>query len=69
MRLANTVRDNRRRLDMTQADLGDRVGVSRQTIISIEGGDYVPSALLAARICREFGVKFEDLFTLEEESQ
>lgn len=65
MRLTNTVRENRRRLDMTQADLGDRVDVSRQTIVSIEGGDYVPSALLAARLALVLGVPFEGLFRLE----
>ncbi len=52
---------------MTQAELGASVGVSRQTIVSIEGGDYVPSALLAARISNVLGVEFERLFKIEGE--
>ncbi len=63
----NGVREQRRRLDVTQAGLAERVGVSRQTIVSIEGGDYVPSALLAARIAKELRVPFETLFRLEED--
>lgn len=51
---------------MTQAELGDLAGVSRQTIVSIEGGDYVPSALLAARLAALLGVTFEELFEIEE---
>ena len=66
MKLANHVRERRRLLDMTQAELGELVEVSRQTIVSIEGGDYVPSALLAARLARALGVSFEDLFEIEE---
>ena len=67
MGLTNSARDHRQRLRITQADLADRVGVSRQTIVAIEGGDYVPSALLAASLAREFGVTFEEVFRLEEE--
>ena len=66
MKLANHVRERRRALDMTQAELGELVEVSRQTIVSIEGGDYVPSALLAARLARALGVSFENLFEIEE---
>lgn len=66
MKLANHVRERRRALDKTQAELGELVEVSRQTIVSIEGGDYVPSALLAARLARALGVSFEDLFEIEE---
>ncbi len=69
MRLASKVREVRRRLDITQAELARRVGVSRQTIVSVEGGDYVPSALLAALLARELGVPFEALFRIEEDGQ
>ena len=65
MKLINTVRQHRKLANITQADFARRVGVSRQTIVSIEGGDYVPSALLAALIARELGVTFEELFFLE----
>jgi len=46
----NTVRQRRRIVELTQAELATAVGVSRQTIISIEGGDYAPSVFLALRV-------------------
>lgn len=48
--------------EMTQQDLADRVGVTRQTIIALEAGKYAPSLLLAFRIAKAFGVKVEDVF-------
>ena len=51
---------------MTQQDLADRVGVTRQTILSIEKGKYTPSVALALRLARTFGVSVEALFKLEE---
>ena len=48
--------------EMTQADLAAKVGVSRQTIITIENGKYCPSLDLAFRIARAFGVGVEDVF-------
>lgn len=51
----------------TQQELADRVEVSRQTIISLEGGRYNPSILLAFRLARLFGVKIEDIFLYNEE--
>jgi len=53
--------------DMTQQELADRVGVTRQTILSIERGQYNPSVGLALRIARTFGVPVEALFELAEE--
>jgi putative transcriptional regulator len=50
--------------EMTQEDLGRRVGVSRQTIIAIEKGKYNPSVALALRIARVFGVPVEQVFSL-----
>jgi putative transcriptional regulator len=50
--------------EMTQEDLAERVGVSRQTIVAIEKGDYNPSVLLALRIARVFGVPVEQVFFL-----
>ncbi len=64
--LSNCVR--RLRFDngeMTQQDLADKVGVTRQTIIAIEQGKYSPSLPLAFKIAKTFGVKIEDVFTLE----
>jgi len=54
--------------EMTQEDLAARVGVSRQTIIAIEKGQYNPSVGLALRIARAFGVRVEDVFALADEA-
>lgn len=48
--------------EMTQAELADRVGVTRQTIIAIEQGRYSPSLEMAFRIARVFGVALEEVF-------
>ena len=69
MRLANHVKQHRARLDLTQQDLADRVGVRRQTILAIEKGHYVPSALLAFLIARELGMRVDELFDLVEEEE
>lgn len=50
---------------MTQQDLADRVGVTRQTIVSIEKGNYNPTVMLALRIAHVFGISVEALFELE----
>jgi putative transcriptional regulator len=55
--------------EWTQQELADRVEVSRQTIISLEGGRYNPSILLAFRLSRLFGVAIEDLFLYSEEDR
>lgn len=54
---------------MTQQDLAERVGVRRQTVIAVEKGHYVPSALLAFRIARELGMKVDELFDLIDEDR
>lgn len=48
--------------EMTQQALAELVGVSRQTIIAIEGGKYAPSLPLAFQLARAFGVAIEDIF-------
>jgi putative transcriptional regulator len=48
--------------EMTQAELGDRIGVTRQTIAAIEAGKYSPSLEAAFRIARVFGKPLEDVF-------
>lgn len=64
----NQVRRHRRQLhDMTQQELADRVGVTRQTIVFIERGRYNPSVGLALRIADVFGVPVEALFQLDRE--
>ena len=50
--------------EMTQQQLAERAGVSRQTIIALESGKYAPSLLLAFRIAATFGVKVEEVFQL-----
>ena len=64
MRLNNHIKQHRARLDMTQQDLAERVGVRRQTILAIEKGHFIPSTLLAFRIARELGMTVDDLFEL-----
>ena len=49
-------------LDMTQQQLAERVGVSRQTINAIEKGDYNPTMRLCRQICRELGKSLDELF-------
>ena len=51
---------------MTQQQLADAAGVSRQTVNAIESGKFVPSTLLALKIARIFGKAVEELFELEE---
>jgi putative transcriptional regulator len=48
--------------EMTQAELAERIGVTRQTVIAIEQGRYSPSLETAFRIARAFGVGLEDVF-------
>jgi putative transcriptional regulator len=69
MELTNHIRQHRARLDMTQDDLAVRVGVRRQTILAIEKGRYVPSALLAFLIARELGMRVDELFALAPEQE
>lgn len=66
--VTNRVRQHRRLREMTQQGLADRVGVTRQTVLSIERGKYNPSVVLALRIARIFGVPVEELFELPKES-
>ncbi len=56
------IRSRRRDLAITQADLAARVDVSRQTIISMESGDYAPSVYLALRIATALGATVEELW-------
>jgi putative transcriptional regulator len=52
--------------EMTQEELASRVGCTRQTIIALEQGKYVPSIELAFKMARAFGVRLEDVFQYEE---
>lgn len=62
--ISNRIRELRTdRRKMTQLDLAQRVGVSRQTLNAIEGGKHVPSLELAFRIAKELGTPLEEVFT------
>jgi len=65
VRLKNHLKQHRARLDLTQEELAERVGVRRQTILAIEKGHYAPSAMLALLLARELGMNVGDLFELE----
>ena len=62
----NRVRELRAsRNGMTQQELADEVGVTRQTIVALEGGAYTPSLALALRIAKVFGKRVDDVFWLD----
>ena len=63
--MINTIRVERAILNITQAELADRAGVSRQTINAIESNKYVPSTILALKIARVFDKPVEQIFRLE----
>jgi putative transcriptional regulator len=66
-RIANSIRALRFRCsEMTQAELADRIGVSRQTVIAMEQGRYSPSLEVAFRTARAFGVPLTEVFAYEE---
>lgn len=63
--MKNKLKIYRAKYDLTQKDLAEKVGVTRQTIISIEKGRYEPSLSLAFKLADHFDVKIEDIFTYE----
>ena len=65
--LRNRVRELRARHHFSQTKLGNRVGVTRQTIGFIEKGEFSPSVTLALRLARALHIPLEELFWLEEE--
>ena len=64
--MKNTLRVLRAERDWSQADLADRLGVSRQTVNAVETGKYDPSLPLAFRIAREFAQPIESIFLFED---
>ena len=67
--MRNRVRELRGERDLSQAEVAGALGVSRQTVISIESGRYLPSLPLAFRIARFFGSPIETIFELDEERE
>ncbi len=64
--MKNTVRVERAIMDITQQQLAEAIGVSRNTINSIESGRYVPSTVLALKISQYFGKPTDSIFQLDE---
>lgn len=62
--IKNNVYTLRTKKGLTQEDFAEKVGVTRQTVISIEKGNYTPSVLLALKIARVFKVPVEDIFQI-----
>ncbi len=67
MTITNRLRELRARYRMSQEELAKKVGVTRQTIIAIENGKYLPSLRLAFKIAKVFGMKIEDIFIFDED--
>jgi putative transcriptional regulator len=65
--MKNRIAELRKNRHMTQQDLADLLGVTRQTIISLEGGRYNPSIILAFKLARMFDMHIEDIFIYGEE--
>lgn len=69
-RVTNSIRALRFAHDeMTQADLAQRIGVTRQTVIAIEQGRYSPTLEMAFQIARALGVRLDDVFQYPDESE
>ena len=64
--MKNRIRVARAEIRMTQQQLADAAGVSRQTVNAIESGKFIPSTLLALKMSRIFQMPFEELFQLED---
>ena len=64
--MKNNIRLERAIKRMTQAQLAELIGVSRQTIVAIESEKYVPSTVLSLKIARVFDKRVDDIFELEE---
>ena len=65
--MKNRIEENRKAGGMTQQQLAALLGVSRQTVISLESGKYNPSILLAHKIAQIFKMRIEDVFLFEED--
>ncbi|RNA68603.1 helix-turn-helix transcriptional regulator [Alteribacter keqinensis] len=63
--LRNRVKELRARFSLTQTDLANRIGVTRQTIGLIEKGDYAPSITLAIKMAKTFDTAIDEVFWLE----
>lgn len=64
--VSNTIQKERKEKGITQQELAEKIGVTRQTIIAIEKGNYIPSVLLALKMSAYFNKSVNDLFSHEE---
>ncbi len=64
--IQNKVALFRKKFGITQGELAERIGVSRQTVVAIEKGNYTPSLLLGFIIAKFFGKKVEEVFELSD---
>lgn len=64
-RLANCLKARRSELDLTQAELAERVGVTRKTVNTVENGVFTPSAMLAIKLAQALELSVEQLFWIE----
>ena len=67
--MQDRVREQRRQLDLSQAELAAALGVSRQTVISIESGRYLPSLPLAFAIARFFDLTVDKMFDPDDDEE
>ncbi|MEH7355390.1 helix-turn-helix transcriptional regulator [Neobacillus drentensis] len=67
MEIKNRVKELRARHNLTQGELADDVDVTRQTIVALEKGNYVPSLMLAMKIARIFKLPIEEIFYWEDD--
>ena len=65
--MKNTIKVERAKKNWTQEDLAGKIGISRQSINSIETGKFIPSTVLALKMAKVFGVNVESIFQLEKQ--
>ena len=65
--MKNAIKVERAKKNWTQADLAEKIGVSRQAVNSIETGKFVPSTVLSLKMAKMFGTPVEEIFQLEKE--
>ena len=65
--MKNTIKVERAKKNWTQGDLAEKIGISRQSVNSIETGKFIPSTVLALKMAEVFGANVESIFHLEEQ--
>lgn len=65
--MTNTIKVERAKKNWTQGDLAEKIGISRQSVNSIETGKFIPSTVLALKMAKVFGTSVELIFQLEEQ--